>query len=237
MEERFEEAREETKDLPFEVPTETDSEKKSRREQLMQVLEMFVAHDDMEGLVSFVERMAHFDALTNTLNRRGFYAESQPQLERIARLPEGLDRRTGEYVSFNVLFLDLDHFKAINDTYGHSAGDAALQKIAEVLKEALRDEDIIGRYGGEEFVVAFTCSSKQSLVRRNRFLVAEKVRTSLEKSGFTYNGKEIALTASIGVAQLQPGEDDLDQIVRRADQAMYRAKQAGRNRVAIAEGE
>jgi len=219
----------------IEVPSESVAEKTARRQELERNLTWFVDHDDMEGLASFVERIAHFDSLTNVLNRKGFYAESQPELERIARLPGGQDRRTGEFVSFNVLFLDVDHFKAINDTYGHSAGDAALQKIADVLRTVLRDDDIIGRYGGEEFIVAFACSSKQSLVRRNRFLVAEKVRTALEKSGFAYNGTEIPLTASIGVAQLRTGEDDLDQIIRRADQAMYRAKQAGRNRVSIAE--
>lgn len=206
-----------------------------RREELKRNLEAFVKNDDMEGLLAFVERMAHFDALTNVLNRRGFLSESQPVLEHIAKLHEGLDRRTGEYVSFNVLFLDLDHFKRINDTYGHSAGDAALQKTAEVLRTALRDDDVIGRFGGEEFVVAFTCSSKKSLIQRNRFLVAEKVRHAIETSGFEHDGTSIPLTASVGVAQLQPGENNIEDVIRRADASMYRAKQEGRNRVVVAE--
>ena len=236
MEEQFKKVREETKDLPFEIPLESDTEKKSRREELMRNVKMFVDNDDTEGLVSFVERFAHFDSLTNVLNRAGFSAEAQPLLERIATLPKGFDQRTGEYVSFNVLFLDADRFKAINDTFGgHAAGDAALQHFAETIRRGLRRDDIVGRYGGEEFVVAFICSSKQSLVLRNRFIVAEKVRAALENAPFTYSGKTVPLTASIGVAQLQPGEDDLDQIIRRADKAMYRAKEAGRNRVVVAE--
>jgi diguanylate cyclase (GGDEF)-like protein len=213
--------------------TETVFERERRRDELKKNLAWFVEHDDMDGLVSFVERMAHFDPLTNTLNRRGFFAEAQHHVDHVARLREGLDRRTGELLTFNVLFLDLDKFKSINDTYGHAAGDAALQKVAEVLRDVLREDDVIGRLGGEEFVVGYMCSSSHGLASRNRFLVAEKVRSAIERCEFEYDGQRIPLTASIGVSQPRPGETDLPSIVRRADEAMYRAKQAGRNSVIV----
>ena len=211
-------------------PQESDSQKQLRHD-----VEGYIKSNDLEGLLKHIEQMAHYDSLTRVLNRAGFLSKAQPELERISRLPENLDRRTGEILTLNVLFLDLDHFKNINDTYGHAAGDAALQQVADVLKKSLREDDIIGRFGGEEFVVAFSCSATPTLIRRNRFVVAEKVRAAIENGGFMYNGQQIPFTASIGLAQLRQGEGDIEKVLARADKAMYTAKESGRNRIAISD--
>ena len=245
IEEQFREVKKEVGTALPEVPTpepvpETVDGARDRQEWLAELKENvdeFIRRGDTEGLLEFVRRMVHIDTLTNVLNRAGFTAEAEARLDRIAQLPEGMNRRSGEFLTFNILFIDLDKFKNINDTYGHAAGDAALVKTGEILMQTLREDDIIGRWGGEEFVVAFSCSSQLTELARHRVIVAEKVRRAFEETDFIFEGQKIPLTASIGAAQRREGEEALSQIVQRADKAMYVAKQRGRNRVAVAEEE
>ena len=131
-------------------------------------------------------------------------------------------------MDFSIAFLDIDHFKDINDTHGHAGGDEALKAVARVLQETLRGGDMIGRLGGEEFAVAFMGAKSG-----DQLAVGEKLRHALQDAECVYQGQRIPLTASIGVATYRGGED-LDQLIKRADEAMYQAKQAGRNRVHIA---
>jgi diguanylate cyclase (GGDEF)-like protein/PAS domain S-box-containing protein len=127
-----------------------------------------------------------------------------------------------------LLFMDIDHFKRINDTYGHEAGDLALRMVANTVRLALRVTDTIGRWGGEEFVaILYDVSNERTL-----YATAEKVRSLIETSSLDIDGHSLTVTASIG-ATLLYSNDTSDSLVRRADSLMYRSKRAGGNRVTV----
>lgn len=157
-----------------------------------------------------LERLADEDPLTRVRNRRSF----QGMLEQHA----ALSRRTGDGLS--VLILDLDGFKSLNDANGHQAGDEALMAVADLLRARLRSSDVVGRLGGDEFGIVLPGAT----VDRAR-VVAEEIRFAVEDTlGPT-------VTASIGVATYSPEDDTTAELVARADQALYRAKDDGRNLV------
>jgi diguanylate cyclase (GGDEF)-like protein len=139
----------------------------------------------------------------------------------------------------SIVLLDLDHFKKINDKYGHVAGDIALKYVAENLRlmtqveEGSGEVNAVGRYGGEEFIVMF----KNCHLIDAAFNYAERIRRQLEQNSFNYEGVKISLTVSLGVATLGPGESVPDLMVLRADEALYRAKTEGRNRVCVEKNE
>jgi len=134
-------------------------------------------------------------------------------------------KRNGSPLS--LLVWDIDLFKHINDTYGHKAGDKTLSIIASLLKKYCRQTDFVSRFGGEEFTMLLTNTDKKSAL-----VLAEKIRRIIEKTGFIYVGKEIKITISCGISDLQEG-DTQDSIFNRADKALYQAKKAGRNRSVI----
>ena len=117
---------------------------------------------------------------------------------------------------------DIDHFKKINDTYGHTTGDIVLKEIAQVVTETIRKYDIVARWGGEEFVILVPNSKAEETA-----LMAEKIRETIEKYAFTEAG---TVTCSFGVTEYKDG-DSIDSLVTRADEALYKAKEQGRNRV------
>lgn len=156
------------------------------------------------------------DPLTGVANRRALDA----------RLSE-LRGSASPDAPFGLVVLDIDNFKLVNDTYGHQAGDRVLHGVATRLQAQLGADDLLGRYGGEEFVVVMPGTSL-----RRAALVAEEMRAALERSNFGVRGGTMRVTASFGVAVSQGSEDPAD-IFRRADTAMYRAKGAGKNRVEI----
>jgi diguanylate cyclase (GGDEF)-like protein len=133
----------------------------------------------------------------------------------------------------SIILLDIDHFKNINDTYGHPAGDMVLKNIAVVLTKYIRKKrpfsqiDFAARYGGEEFILMLRKAGLKEAVGQ----VAERLRKKIEETRFEWEGKVIPVTASFGVASLHPGENVPDPMVHRADAALYRAKEAGRNRI------
>ncbi len=130
-------------------------------------------------------------------------------------------------IPFGLLFLDIDHFKAVNDTYGHKEGDLVLQNTAKNMTGHLRDTDICGRWGGEEFIAVLFNVNLKSLSR-----IAEKLRAMIANSTVTISGEQISVTASIGAALVRKG-DTMEDIIERADQLMYQSKQGGRNRVTL----
>jgi diguanylate cyclase (GGDEF)-like protein len=185
----------------------------------------FVSSDDVEA--ESQRRLAEsvlYEPLTGLLSRRAF----------MARLSSELDssRRHGHPVA--VLMLDVDHFKRVNDTHGHLAGDAALQTIAQALREVTRAEDAVARYGGEEFVIL---ARNTDLVAARQ--LAERVRRRVERACCRYRDVEISATVSIGFAALGgdaglEGECPEDRLLEAADAALLQAKARGRNRIEAA---
>ena len=127
---------------------------------------------------------------------------------------------------FSILVLDADHFKRVNDTYGHSAGDAVLQQLARLLTEHTRTTDFVARYGGEEFVVLLPETARQD----EALTVAEKVRAAVEHTAFPNVGR---LTVSIGISLWSSKDSTSSDAFKRADEALYLAKSCGRNQVVV----
>jgi diguanylate cyclase (GGDEF)-like protein len=166
--------------------------------------------------------LALTDPLTGVYNRRYFDR----------RLLETFSLAERHQVPLHVLALDLDHFKSINDRYGHPAGDQMLIYFAEVLKRCVRRHDVVARVGGEEFDVLMFNISKDKAVR-----AAERIRAQMEKGSLVLDGKTVRVTTSIGLATLDPEvvtNPDPEALIRAADTALYAAKNQGRNRVIVA---
>jgi diguanylate cyclase (GGDEF)-like protein len=159
------------------------------------------------------------DSLTGVSNRRHFVEES----ERIVALAH----RHGRPCS--VLLVDLDSFKGVNDTWGHAAGDALLRNVVAVCRRALRDSDVLGRIGGDEFAALLPETSAEMAVA-----TAERLRLAVAEAGVPYEGRELHGAVSIGVAGLGDRVVTVDDLLRQADTALYQAKNAGRNRVVLA---
>lgn len=161
-----------------------------------------------------VESLASTDCLTHLLNRHGF-------VEMGGRM---FSRHQIDETMFAVILFDLDHFKRVNDTYGHSFGDVVLERFAEIVQNNLRTEDLGCRYGGEEFVV---CITSQDMLSPQA--IAKRIMKELEESTFE-QCPELTITTSVGIAKGIPGkEETLLSYIERADAALYRAKNAGRN--------
>jgi diguanylate cyclase (GGDEF)-like protein len=170
-------------------------------------------------LVERNKQLAIRDGLTHLYNRRAFD-------EALTRAVAQEDRHQG---SLSVLLLDLDHFKKLNDTFGHQAGDAALRHTADTLLRHLRKGDLAARYGGEEFVVILPGTERQGAVQ-----LAERVRSALKQSRLVFEGASITMTASIGVAIWPHDGREPAALLGAADRALYQAKEGGRNRVVSA---
>jgi diguanylate cyclase (GGDEF)-like protein len=121
---------------------------------------------------------------------------------------------------------DIDHFKQVNDTYGHLAGDYVLKQLASVIKTRIRREDVLARYGGEEFGIILP-----EIDKTNALQFAEKVRKLVEKAEFRFEDTQIPVTVSVGVATLVGEQEDVLEFIKLADDHLYAAKQAGRNQV------
>jgi diguanylate cyclase len=159
------------------------------------------------------------DQLTGALNRRGLEEEYVRSL--------AASERRGEPLS--VALLDIDNFKALNDSHGHSAGDSALVHLANVIKTTVRPTDVVCRYGGEEFVILLPGTSLQ-----DSMAAVSRLQRELTKRFFLHDNQRLLITFSAGVAQRRSGETR-EETIGRADRAMYEAKRAGKNRVMAAD--
>ncbi|WP_341368740.1 diguanylate cyclase [Yoonia sp. BS5-3] len=155
------------------------------------------------------------DALTQIGNRRFFDAEIAAMIK--------AHREAGDPLS--LLMLDIDHFKEVNDQFGHDTGDYAIQAIARILKDVTRPVDRVARYGGEEFAVLVTGLDADGVLS-----IAERIRRNIAAHDFSHAGHDIRLTISIGATMLQPA-DEVDAFIKRADTLLYRAKESGRDQV------
>ena len=160
--------------------------------------------------------LATYDSLTSLLNRRAFLHHAKKEIE-TARHSSG---------SFSIVLIDIDKFKLINDNLGHAAGDEVLLQFAVTIKNQLRQNDIAGRIGGEEFALLLSGTGLDEAL-----ILAERLRSTIENSPANYQGKEICYTISAGVAEYNRSITNLDQLLKKADDAMYEAKNKGRNRV------
>jgi diguanylate cyclase (GGDEF)-like protein len=165
-----------------------------------------------------IQNLALTDPLTGLQNRRSLFDLGRIEFARAQRM----DR------AFCCLMLDLDHFKQINDTYGHPTGDLVVQEFARRCKRSVREVDLIGRYGGEEILILLPETDPGKALQ-----VAERVREAVEKIPIQIADQELQITVSIGVSRRDENTIDLETLIARADQAMYIAKYRGRNQVAV----
>ncbi|MFN7132891.1 MAG: diguanylate cyclase [Myxococcales bacterium] len=179
-------------------------------------------------------KFSYQDTLDEALQRNLYESATKDGLTRIYNKKYFTDTVRKEFayclrhrVPLSLLIFDVDHFKRINDTYGHQAGDYVLARLATLVSDAIRTEDVFARYGGEEFVLLLREATEDKA-----FILAERIRRLIEGSGFTFNGQQMRVTISIGLATLKDGEyADCDQFIEAADGLLYKAKQGGRNRV------
>lgn len=167
-----------------------------------------------------LKALAVTDELTKLYNRSHFFEKMEREMKRC--------RRHG--IKMTLLLVDLDDFKDVNDTFGHVAGDEVLTGVASALLSSVRDNDAVGRYGGEEFIVCLVHTSAADAA-----VPAERIRDAVEKTVFTFEAGTYRTTASIGIAEYSaydPGESRID-FLKRADAALYEAKRLGKNRVAV----
>lgn len=161
------------------------------------------------------QRLAESDPLTDLSNRRGG-----------RQLLEQLHLRLSQGASCSVVIGDIDHFKDINDTLGHDAGDTVLIALAERLKSSLRNRDRAVRWGGEEFLIVLPDTGIDEAE-----LFAERLRVLIESVPFDVDQQQLTVTLSLGAAEMVPADPSFESVILRADQALYRAKHEGRNRV------
>lgn len=175
-----------------------------------------------ESLRASLEKQATHDPLTELYNRRYVFSIIENELKRY--------RRYGD--RFSLILIDADYFKRVNDTYGHGAGDAALRHISDSCIRSVREADVVGRFGGEEFIVVLPRTRATEAA-----VVAERIRATLRQPGFKWQDHPVNVTLSLGIAEVGPDTTSFDELLKSADKALYAAKRAGRDQVAIAASE
>lgn len=169
--------------------------------------------------IASLRKLAETDPLTNLLNRRAFMeagADAMRYFQRYAR-------------PIATLVIDIDHFKRVNDEHGHAAGDTVIRRAGELIAQTLRETDKVARFGGEEFVVLLREVSEQ-----DAHVLAERIRLVIAESTIPFDGKDLGVTVSIGCAAVSGHDRDVEELIERADRALYTAKSAGRNCIRIA---
>ncbi len=185
-----------------------------RAETARLLLEREVA--ERRALESKLRVLATTDSLTGSLNRAAFLDAGQ------SRLMEARE----QHGDLALLMIDVDHFKAVNDRFGHAGGDATLRHLVSTLRAGIRENDLLGRLGGEEFAVILSGANAHTATR-----IAERLRIATHDDRIEHAGRLISITISIGLAISQPTDTSIEQLLGRADTALYRAKREGRNRL------
>jgi len=171
---------------------------------------------EYKRLQSHLENMANTDSLTGLSNRQAFMHHADKEFSRARRFARPL----------SAVMIDVDHFKNINDRYGHAVGDVVLRQVSAICQDSLRGSDLLGRIGGEEFVLLLPDTPLSSAI-----FVAERMREQLEKTPIEVDNLVVSITASFGVASVIDADINFNSILERADVAMYHAKHDGRNKV------
>jgi two-component system, cell cycle response regulator len=194
-----------------------------KRERLFECIQLAIEQSnvkqEMKKAMTVIADMARKDSLTGLYNHRYFLESLQKEVMREARYRTGL----------SLCMIDIDFFKSINDTFGHTAGDKVLKELAELMEQTMRETDVLCRYGGEEFAIIFTNTMKEGAYK-----TCIRFRQAVERHIFVHEGFEIRLTISIGLSGYDPeSKDSATTFVERTDKELYRAKAEGRNRVCI----
>lgn len=192
---------------------ETEYEKTKRALEIREI--------EVRAILAQAHELANTDVLTFLPNRRKIVSSLQEEVIR--------SNRYGTPLAISIL--DLDHFKKVNDTYGHTAGDEVLRSVAARLRTHIRHPDTIGRYGGEEFLIVLPNSEMQAAAEQ-----ASRLCQQVRKLRIDVNEQVLSVTISVGIAQFRIGQENWEEFLRRADEAMYQAKNAGRDRWVMAEG-
>jgi diguanylate cyclase (GGDEF)-like protein/PAS domain S-box-containing protein len=189
-------------------------------ETIVGAVETFVRESDEfvnDYQLQELKSLAYQDQLTEIPNRRFLESQLESHIIKVSR----------SKLTIGVAFIDIDFFKKVNDTYGHNVGDEVLKMLSKTMKSATRNTDIIGRWGGEEFLVIYNHVTHDIMK-----IVCEKLRMLVESSGLRIEDKEIKITISVG-ATLINQEDTIEAIVQRADECLYKSKATGRNKVTL----
>jgi diguanylate cyclase (GGDEF)-like protein/PAS domain S-box-containing protein len=177
----------------------------------------FLEVTELKATMAELDRLSQTDALTHLLNRRGLFYHFEKEMSRA--------QRTGR--SFSIILCDIDHFKRINDTYGHDCGDQVLVSVASLIQKTLRENDLVARWGGEEFYLLLPETELTSA-----HTLADRIKSSLAEVSCSYGGISLSPTMTFGIAGHAIGAS-MDEILRRADMALYYGKTKGRNRIVV----
>jgi len=199
-----------------------------------------VAEGDFSQKVDFLGEFSEsFNEMTAKLQKYEEQLKSQANYDQLTHLSNRyflmqflsthFDKFRRDHDVFSVLLLDIDHFKAVNDTYGHGDGDKVLFQVSEILRSAFRSSDVLSRYGGEEFLIVLLSTDVQIAQ-----VIAERVRRTIQETKFRISDNIIInITVSIGVSQAEASDERFEAIIKRSDDALYMAKNNGRNQVMI----
>ena len=181
---------------------------------------------ELEEEVEQLRELAYKDELTTLYNRHGFKEESAKFIYEVKGYLKNPSRRKNFLIkSFSLVIFDIDNFKKINDTYGHQAGDAILKLISKIIKERVREIDMVARWGGEEIIVGLVGSDEE-----NAYEIADDIRKKIEEAIVDWEEKTIKFTVSGGVASFVEVKD-FDGLFKKSDEALYKAKQTGKNKI------
>ena len=193
---------------------------RNEKNEIIGAVEIFSDNSKRIDIIKEIESLkkeVFIDQLTQVGNRK--FAEMN--------LSTRMNELKGNEIIFGVLFMDIDHFKKFNDTYGHNTGDEVLKMVAKTITSAVRSIDVVCRWGGEEFIVILPNMDRQALAN-----IAERIRLFIEKSWITFEKENLKVTVSIGGA-IATNEDTIESIIHRSDAQMYQSKKSGRNCVTI----
>lgn len=186
--------------------------------------ETMVSLATMKGIVKertlVLEELSNTDPLTQVANRRALFEKGELEVSRVNRINNDL----------TLILLDCDYFKQVNDKYGHQVGDELLKHVCDICNKEIRGVDFLGRYGGEEFIIILPDCNIQSGVE-----IAKRIQDSLTENSFMVEGRDLKITLSIGLSMLTNESESFEQLISKADKAMYVAKGKGRNRIEVSE--
>lgn len=201
--------------MPIKTP---DGEVESVCVLLFDATDTAIYHTMHKAAMKKLEVASRVDGLTQLYNRAHWQSRLVEEFSRAGRYQHPM----------SLLLFDLDHFKSTNDTYGHLGGDAVLVAVAELVRQSLRESDVAGRYGGEEFGIILPDTDAEGA-----FVVAERLRKSIEGFKVPFEKTTIGMSASIGVVGFVAGLKDAEEMIAKADDALYKAKEGGRNQVVV----